>query len=126
VKAHVVTNTSVVQLPMFTLTPLGILSGNIPCSQAQRTHSCTAISWCSVELSLKTFWYTYIHTVLQPFGTQRQDIYLIHSHNLLINIVQHPKILTRYFGEKISTSIYLQFLAIIFLLNMYENKQLIM
>jgi hypothetical protein len=33
-----------------TATPLGMLSGDVPCSQAQRTHSCTAIGWRSMEL----------------------------------------------------------------------------
>ena len=33
-----------------TATPLGMLSGDIPCSQAQRTHSRTAIGWRSMEL----------------------------------------------------------------------------
>ena len=55
VKAHVVTNTRVVQLPMFTVTPRGIQSGDAPCSQAQRTHSCTAFGWRSMELVSKLF-----------------------------------------------------------------------
>jgi len=38
-----------------TATPLGILSGDLPCSQAQRTHSHTAIGWRSVELVSKLF-----------------------------------------------------------------------
>jgi len=38
-----------------TATPLGILSGNVPCSQVQRTHSHTAIGWCSMELVSKLF-----------------------------------------------------------------------
>jgi hypothetical protein len=36
-------------------TPLGILSSDIPCSQAQRTHSRTAIGWRSMELVSKLF-----------------------------------------------------------------------
>jgi hypothetical protein len=45
-----------------TATPLGILSGDIPCSQAQRTHSCTAIGWHSMELVSKIFYTsTHIH-----------------------------------------------------------------
>jgi len=38
-----------------TATPLGILSGDVTCSQAQRTHSCTAIGWRSMELVSKLF-----------------------------------------------------------------------
>ena len=38
-----------------TATPLGILSGDVPCSQAQRTHSRTAIGWRSMELVSKLF-----------------------------------------------------------------------
>jgi len=36
-----------------TATPLGMLSGDIPCSQALRTHSHTAIGWRSMELVSK-------------------------------------------------------------------------
>jgi len=32
-----------------------MLSGNVPCSQAQRTHSRTAIGWRSTELVSKLF-----------------------------------------------------------------------
>jgi hypothetical protein len=42
-------------LYVHTATPLGMLSGNVPCSQAQRTHSRTAIGWRSMELVLKLF-----------------------------------------------------------------------
>ena len=38
-----------------TATPLGTLSGDVPCSQAQRTHSCSAIRWRSVELVWELF-----------------------------------------------------------------------
>jgi hypothetical protein len=38
-----------------TAMPLGILSGDIPCSQPQRTHSRTAIGWCSMEPASKLF-----------------------------------------------------------------------
>ena len=38
-----------------TATPLGILSGDVPCSQAHCTHSRTAISWQSMELVSKLF-----------------------------------------------------------------------
>jgi len=38
-----------------TATPLGILNGDVPCSQAQRAHSRTAIGWRSVELVSKLF-----------------------------------------------------------------------
>jgi len=38
-----------------TATPLGILSGDVPCSQAQRTDSRTAIGWRSMELVSKLF-----------------------------------------------------------------------
>ena len=36
-------------------TPLGMLSGDVPCSQARRTHSCTAIGWRSMEQVSKLF-----------------------------------------------------------------------
>ena len=38
-----------------TPTPLGILSGNVPCSEAQRMNSRIAIRWRSMELVLKLF-----------------------------------------------------------------------
>jgi len=38
-----------------TATPLGMLSGDVPCFQAQRTHSLIAIGWRSVELVSKLF-----------------------------------------------------------------------
>jgi len=38
-----------------TATPLGMLSGYVPCSQAQRTHSSTAIGWRSMDLASKRF-----------------------------------------------------------------------
>jgi hypothetical protein len=38
-----------------TATPLGILSGDFPCSQVQHTHTRTAIGWQSVELVSKLF-----------------------------------------------------------------------
>jgi len=38
-----------------TATPLGILSGDVPCSQAQRTHSRTAIGWRFMALVSKRF-----------------------------------------------------------------------
>jgi hypothetical protein len=38
-----------------TVTPLGMLSGDVSCSQAQRTHSHTAIGWRSMELVSKLF-----------------------------------------------------------------------
>jgi len=38
-----------------TATPLSTLSGDIPCSQAQSTHSRAAIGWWSMELVLKLF-----------------------------------------------------------------------
>jgi hypothetical protein len=38
-----------------TATPLDILSGDVPCSQAQRTHSRTAIGWRSMEIVSKLF-----------------------------------------------------------------------
>jgi len=38
-----------------TVMPLGMLSGDVPCSQAQRTHSRTAIGWRSMELVSKLF-----------------------------------------------------------------------
>jgi len=47
--------TRVVQLPMFTATPLGILSGDVPCSQEQRMHLRTAIGWRSMELVSERF-----------------------------------------------------------------------
>ena len=39
-----------------TAKPLGILSGDVHCSQAQPTHSHTAISWRSMELVSKLFY----------------------------------------------------------------------
>ena len=47
-----------------TATPLGILSGDVPCSQAQRTFTyCHQLAFYGT--SLETFWYTY--TVLYAF-----------------------------------------------------------
>ena len=37
------------------MTPLSILNGDVPCSQAQRTHSRTAIGWQSMELVSNLF-----------------------------------------------------------------------
>jgi hypothetical protein len=36
-------------------TPLGMLSGDVPCSQVQHAHSRTAIGWRSMELVSKLF-----------------------------------------------------------------------
>jgi hypothetical protein len=56
VKTHVVTKHSCCATPIVhTATPLGMLSGDVPCSQAQRSHSRTAIGWRSMELVLKLF-----------------------------------------------------------------------
>jgi len=38
-----------------TATPLSILFGDVPCSQARRTYSCTAIGWRSMKLVSKHF-----------------------------------------------------------------------
>jgi hypothetical protein len=38
-----------------TATRLSMLSGDVPCSQTQRTHSRTAIGWRSMELVSKLF-----------------------------------------------------------------------
>jgi hypothetical protein len=50
VKAHLVTNTCCATPNVHTVTPLGTMSGEVPCSQAQCTHSRSAIRWRSVEL----------------------------------------------------------------------------
>ena len=47
-----------------TATPLGMHSGDVPCSQAQCTHSHTAIGWRSMELVSKLF-DTPLYTVLR-------------------------------------------------------------
>jgi hypothetical protein len=55
VKVHVVTNTRDVQLPTFTQRRHLAQSGDVPCSQAQRTHSRSAIRWRTVELVWELF-----------------------------------------------------------------------
>jgi hypothetical protein len=55
VKAHVVTHSCYATPNVHTETPLSILSGDIPCYQAQRMHSRTAIGWHSMELVSKHF-----------------------------------------------------------------------
>jgi hypothetical protein len=44
-----------VNFNVYKATPLGILSGDVPCSLSQRPHSCTAIGWCSTEPVLELF-----------------------------------------------------------------------
>jgi hypothetical protein len=50
-----------------TATPLGTLSGDVPCSEAQRTHSRSTIRWRSVELDWELFdtpTYSYLKCIL--------------------------------------------------------------
>jgi hypothetical protein len=66
------------------VTPLGILSGNIPYSQAQCTHSRTAISWRSTEIVSKLFdTPTYIATC------KRKTAYLIKD-KVMGEFSEHP------------------------------------
>jgi hypothetical protein len=46
-----------------TATPLSMLSGDVPCSQSQRTHSPTAISWRTMELFSKLFDTHFFYTI---------------------------------------------------------------
>jgi len=62
-----------------TVTPLGILSGDVPCSQAQRTHSRTAIGWCSMELVTKLF---DTPTCLLIFKFQTQEVQCVYKRNI--------------------------------------------
>ena len=39
-----------------TVMPHGILSGNVPCSQAECMHLCTAFGWRSTERDFRKFW----------------------------------------------------------------------
>jgi len=58
-----------------TASPLGMLSGDVPCSQAQRTHSHTAIGWRSMELVSKLL----IHPCTYPLkqGLRLINVYYI-------------------------------------------------
>jgi hypothetical protein len=59
---QVVTNTHIVQLPMFTQwSHLAHWVATLPALDHSKQHSRSAIGWRSVWNSLGTFWYTYVH-----------------------------------------------------------------
>jgi hypothetical protein len=109
-------------------TPLSILSGVIPCSQAQRTHSHIAISWRSMELVLELsdtpsysemwhyvvsqkyndVWYNPATSIIKMkmAGVEMNDT--SHSRRLHLYYYYHEKLnshnrkhyLTKYWGQK--------------------------
>ena len=64
-----------------------MLSGDVPCSQAQRTHSCTAIGWLSMELVSKLFdTPSYVNETAELTGTEASAITKINLTTVIISV----------------------------------------